>query len=291
MANINKNQIGYNEALSAGTANSLMVQYRRANAAPLDISEVFTSISAASDYAKSGPTAYAGQVIAVAGEDIKTEVYTITSASTIVRLVDEYDLLEVETSAGKIDVIKVNGSPLEIDGKSVNIDLSSYVTNNQLSALVSTDTGKTIREIANDEIASKLISSDAKESLDTLEEIAAWIQAHPEDAASMNESIVSLEKSAHTHDNKAVLDGITSDKVTAWDAAEQNAKDYVDGKVDGKFDASGSAAAAETAAKAYVDGLLDELDIVNTYELKGAADTALEAAKSYADGKATSSLS
>lgn len=33
----------------------------------------------------------------------------------------------------------------------------------------------------------------------------------------------------HTHDNKGVIDGITSDKVTAWDNAEKNAKDYADG--------------------------------------------------------------
>ena len=32
MANINKNQIGYEEVLTAGTANALMVQYKRANA-------------------------------------------------------------------------------------------------------------------------------------------------------------------------------------------------------------------------------------------------------------------
>ena len=33
----------------------------------------------------------------------------------------------------------------------------------------------------------------------------------------------------HTHANKDVLDGITAAKVTAWDAAEQNAKTYADG--------------------------------------------------------------
>lgn len=36
---------------------------------------------------------------------------------------------------------------------------------------------------------------------------------------------------AHTHANKGVLDGITAEKVTAWDAAEQNAKDYADGAI------------------------------------------------------------
>lgn len=33
----------------------------------------------------------------------------------------------------------------------------------------------------------------------------------------------------HEHENKAVLDGITAAKVSAWDAAEQNAKDHADG--------------------------------------------------------------
>ena len=285
MANINKNQIGYEEVLTAGTANALMVQYKRANAAPLDISEVFTSISAATEYAKSGPISYAGQVIAVAGEGIKTEVFTITSASTIVRLVDENDLLSVEQSAGKIDEIKVNGTALTIDGKSVNIDLSEYVKSTELDSIISGDTGKTIREIANEEIASKLISEGAQESLDTLEEIAAWIQSHPEDAASMNEAIVNLEKSAHTHGNKEVLDGVTADKVTAWDNAEKNAKDYADGLAK-NYDVAGAAASALTDAKAYVDGKVD-----GKFDEAGAAASAETAAKKYADDKADSTLS
>ena len=40
--------------------------------------------------------------------------------------------------------------------------------------------------------------------------------------------VVDLEQAKHTHENKTVLDGITADKVSAWDAAEQNAKDYAD---------------------------------------------------------------
>lgn len=34
----------------------------------------------------------------------------------------------------------------------------------------------------------------------------------------------------HSHANGTVLDGISAEKVAAWDAAEQNAKDYADGK-------------------------------------------------------------
>ena len=40
----------------------------------------------------------------------------------------------------------------------------------------------------------------------------------------------------HTHENKTVLDGITADKVSAWDSAEQNAKDYADDELAKKVD-------------------------------------------------------
>lgn len=98
MANINKNEIGYNENT---TANALMVQYKRGLAAPIDISEVFTSLESARLYASSDPIAYAGQSIAVAGEGIKTEIYKITSGSTLVKLVDEDTLINF---AAKNDV-------------------------------------------------------------------------------------------------------------------------------------------------------------------------------------------
>lgn len=51
-----------------------------------------------------------------------------------------------------------------------------------------------IEEIATKTLTKALIPDDAKESLDTLEEIADWIQNHPDDAAAMNTKIGSLEK-------------------------------------------------------------------------------------------------
>jgi hypothetical protein len=83
---------------------------------------------------------------------------------------------------------------------------------------------------------------------------------------------------AHTHDNKTVLDGITSTKVSAWDAAEQNAKDYADGLAK-NYDASGAASTAESNAKSYADGLAEN------YDAAGSATTAESNAKSYADQK------
>lgn len=149
-----------------------------------------------------------------------------------------------------------------------------------VDTLIGTDTGKSARTIANEELAKQLIPENAQESLDTLAEIAAWIQAHPDDASAMNQAIddlealvgtlpadatsntvvayikeyadaaiaalsigdyakaadltaavdriATLEGKAHEHENKTVLDGIDATKVAAWDAAEQNAKDYTD---------------------------------------------------------------
>ena len=45
----------------------------------------------------------------------------------------------------------------------------------------------------------------------------------------MNTRVEALEAIDHDHANKGVLDGITAEKVAAWDAAEANAKTYADG--------------------------------------------------------------
>ena len=63
----------------------------------------------------------------------------------------------------------------------------------KVDTLIGTDTGKSARTIANEELAKQLIPDSAKESLDTLAEIAAWIQAHPDDASAMNQAIEDLE--------------------------------------------------------------------------------------------------
>ena len=46
----------------------------------------------------------------------------------------------------------------------------------------------------------------------------------------MNTRVEALEAIDHDHENMEVLNGITAEKVSNWDSAEQNAKDYADGK-------------------------------------------------------------
>lgn len=70
----------------------------------------------------------------------------------------------------------------------------------RVTTLEGDDAGKSVRTIANEELAKQLIAEDAKESLDTLAEIAAWIQDHPDDASAMNEAIVALQNKVDTGD-------------------------------------------------------------------------------------------
>lgn len=70
-----------------------------------------------------------------------------------------------------------------LDGKASGADLAT---------LIGKDAGKSARAIANEELAAQLIPEGAKEALDTLTEIAQWIQNHPDDASAMNAAITKL---------------------------------------------------------------------------------------------------
>ena len=48
---------------------------------------------------------------------------------------------------------------------------------------------------------------------------------------SLTDAVSALSGSSHTHANKIVLDGITAEKVAAWDAAEANASAYTDSAI------------------------------------------------------------
>ena len=130
-------------------------------------------------------------------------------------------------------------------------------------------------EKTNGEVA-KFIDATAVEAKVAVEKARA--EGAEEDLANR---INTLEVSSHTHDNKTVLDGITEEKVTAWDAAEANAKKDAADKyqVKGEYEAAGAAAQALKDAKDYTDSKVD-----GKFDDKGDAAKALSDAKTYADG-------
>ncbi len=167
-----------------------------------------------------------------------------------------------------------------------------------VDALVGADTGKSVRTIANEELAAQLIPEGAQESLNTLQEIAQWIQDHPDDAAAMNTAIEALETKVDTGEQTvsayvtaaiaalnigdyATAAALTAvaDRVTTLEGASHTHanKAELDKIADGdkaKWDA------AEQNAKDYADGL------AGNYDAAGSATAAETAAKSYADSLA-----
>lgn len=131
---------------------------------------------------------------------------------------NEYTAL-VQTVAGKVDKVEGKGlstndftnallSKLNGISEGAQVNVIEKITVNGAEQAV---TGKTVNvTVPTGALASK--SSVSESDLDS----------------ALAEKVNASAEGNHAHANKAVLDTITTDKVSAWDAAEQNAKDYAD---------------------------------------------------------------
>ena len=115
--------------------------------------------------------------------------------------------------------------------------LAAKAAKADVDTLIGTDTGKSVRAIANEELAAQLIPEGAQESLDTLTEIAQWIQDHPDDAAAMNTAIAKLNgivAGIGGEDDDyatvmAAIEGKISAGATKVEASETNGNIKIDG--------------------------------------------------------------
>lgn len=106
-------------------------------------------------------------------------------------------------TGGANGTLAVNGTDVAIKGlaalaykaqvSQTDLDSALQAVVANVGTLVGSDTGKSARTIANEELAAQLIPDDAKDSLNTLQEIADWIQDHPDDASAMNTAITKLQ--------------------------------------------------------------------------------------------------
>ena len=72
----------------------------------------------------------------------------------------------------------------------------------KVDTLIGDDTGKSARTIANEELAAQLLSGKADADFKTLQELATWLESHPESAAEMNDAIEA---------NANAISGLTED--------------------------------------------------------------------------------
>ena len=164
----------------------------------------------------------------------------------------------------------------------LNTDMSERVDGvvDRLVELEAIDHEKLAQDAAASAVAT--IRDDAPEAFDTLKEIAEWIASSETsaEAANLVTRVSTLEGEMDDVEGRLdVLEAIDHDAyISADETVLADAKSYVDGKVDGKFDATGSAAQALTDAKAYVDGKVD-----GKFDAVGSAAQALTDAKAYVD--------
>lgn len=137
-------------------------------------------------------------------------------------------------------------STADLAGKADAADLTTI--QGYITTLTGNDGNKSVREIANEEIAAQLIPAQAQEALDTLQEIAQWIQDHPADAAAFNTAITALQA-------KTALPA-------GYGNANSTIVDYVDDKVD---EEETRAAGAEANLLNMIDHVHDENDPSDTY--------------------------
>ena len=135
----------------------------------------------------------------------------------------------------------------QLDLKAAASDVSAVQS--QVTTLIGSDSNKSVRTIANEELAAQLITVNADESLDSLQEIAAWIQSHPGDASAMNSAITALQS-----------------KVTlGTDANSQEyatVKAYVEAYVAAQLAASNLSQYATAAQGAKADTALQPADVI-----------------------------
>ncbi len=169
---------------------------------------------------------------------------------------------------------------------------NTYASKSIVSTLIGSDIGKSARDIAAEELAEQLIPDNAAEALNTLQEIAAWIQAHPGDVATMNASLNALsdklelgtyesegqqveyatvkayveammatvQASAHGHTNKDVLDGITAALVSNWNTAYTNNHTHTNATVLAGIDANDVADWDDAVSQAHTHANATVLD-------------------------------
>lgn len=211
---------------------------------------------------------------------LEAKVGTVHEDKTVVQMIQDAQ------TAATYDDSEIRGL---ISDNADAIEAHKTAVDSKVTTLVGDDTNKSVRTIANEELAAQLIPEGAKESLDTLQEIAAWIQSHPDDASAMNQAITALQTLVGTIPEGATATDIVNYIKELVDAEKTRATGVESGldtrlsavetlvgeggSVDDKIatakqeaidtaaaDATSKANTAETNAKGYADGLNTAMD-------------------------------
>lgn len=171
----------------------------------------------------------------------------------------------------------VAGWMLNTNGKIVNLENADLAMAGRLDAIeevLGDGEGSVSDQIADAEQRAKdAAAADATSKANAAESNA---KAHADSLnTAMNTRVEALEAIDHDHSNKEVLDGITSTKVSAWDAALQVA-DIATGTASGTISVKGTDVAVKGLGSAAYAA-------TSAFDVAGAAANALADANEYTD--------
>lgn len=216
-----------------------------------------------------------------AADSLKTYVGTIPEGATskdVVSYVNEKTAgiaTDASLSALTARVGTAEGKITAAEGNITTLQGSVSSVEDKVTTLIGDDAGKSARTVANEELTKQLIPENAKDSLNTLQEIAAWIQNHPDDASAMNAAISALKTKVGD-----IPEGATATTIVAY------IKELVDAE---KTRATGVESGLDTRVKA-VEAKLGDGEGSVAKQIEAAVKTETDArvaADSALDGKIT----
>ena len=135
-------------------------------------------------------------------------------------VIPEVDFTDVNNAIdGKVD--KVDGYRLMSDAEGTK--LANIAEGAQVNVIEKIKVNGVEQQVGDGKSVNVTVPTGALANLDEV--------AEENLATSLKNKVNAAAEGNHSHANKTVLDGITAEKVADWDAAEQNAKNYVDGLV------------------------------------------------------------
>lgn len=224
------------------------------------------------------------------------------------------DLL-ARVSTNETNIGNNTNSIVRIDGTAEQnkTDIASLLA--KVQTLINEDTEKSVRTIANEELAAQLLHENgAVDNFTTLKELATWLEQHPEDAAAMNVQIEANKTAHETNasaiaDNKSRIDAMldealgllaqsksyTDEKVGESSSAIESINEQleeleeaVSGNAEAIVEINDATTGILARAQAKIDALRESLGTAayknaDEFEVAGAAANALVEAKEYVD--------
>lgn len=150
------------------------------------------------------------------GENIKWEIKNMPALESS----DDLERFKVfcddfKSEAGYYPM--TNGSKILVDGEEfeLHIDDDGVAKWGSTQAIFDDTISDAVK------LAVEEITSGVSEAFDTLKEVEDWINANSgkTDTSAIEEEIGKLKESAHTHENKDILDTIDESKIGTWDEA------------------------------------------------------------------------